>query len=336
MGALYGWRHIDRTMAAGGPLRAAACGVLHLARDTTQEDKMRAAVEHLAHPPELLRHADAGEAGALIGWRVARGGWYFPGCGWVQPHSLCAANLAAHPQRIRAHWARHVARIERRGEDWTALDERGDTIAAAPVMILAAGVGLRNFAQAAPLPVIAARGQVSELPATAASAPRIVVCCGGYVTPDVDGRRCAGASFDVNDADTALRLADQQANLAKLEALLPGYTADLDAARLDGRVGFRPVSPDRLPMAGAIPAVAAVTPPASLATLPHHAGLYAISGFGARGLAWATLIGETLAARIEGDPLPIERELVEAMAPGRFLLRRYKERITDDDEHTGL
>ncbi|MDR2092394.1 MAG: bifunctional tRNA (5-methylaminomethyl-2-thiouridine)(34)-methyltransferase MnmD/FAD-dependent 5-carboxymethylaminomethyl-2-thiouridine(34) oxidoreductase MnmC [Azoarcus sp.] len=334
-GALYGWRHIGKALAAGGPLRAAACGVLHLARDAAQAEKMASAVTRLALPGELLRYVDAAEAGEIACWPVSFGGWYFPGCGWVQPPSLCAANLAAHPQGIRAHWARRVSAIERRGECWHAMNANGITIAAAPVMILAAGTGLAGFAQAAPLPVLSARGQVSVLPASTGSAPRAVICCGGYVTPEVDGLRCAGASFDVDDADPRARLTDQQANLARLEAILPGYTAGLDAAALGARVGFRPVSPDRLPMVGAIPAVKAAAPPASLATLPRHDGLYAISGFGARGLAWAMLVGETLASRIAGDPLPLERELVEAMDPARFLLRhRWKQaaNITESDE----
>ncbi|MDR0633393.1 MAG: bifunctional tRNA (5-methylaminomethyl-2-thiouridine)(34)-methyltransferase MnmD/FAD-dependent 5-carboxymethylaminomethyl-2-thiouridine(34) oxidoreductase MnmC [Azoarcus sp.] len=322
IGALYGWLHIKKALAAGGPLRAAACGVLHLARDAAQEDKMRAATARLALPGELLTQVDAATASDIAGWPVARGGWFFPACGWVQPHSLCAANLAAWPRNIRAHWSRPVAAIARRGESWLALAADGGTIAAAPVAILAAGVGLKDFAQAAPLPVISARGQVSELPAAPASAPRAVVCGAGYVTPEVDGRRCAGASFDVGDPDPAPRLADQRANLARLDALLPGYAARLAPATLGGRVGFRPVSPDRLPLAGSIPAAAAATPSASLAALPRHPGLYAISGFGARGLTWAMLVGEMLAAQIEGDPSPLERELVEAMDPGRFLLRR--------------
>jgi tRNA 5-methylaminomethyl-2-thiouridine biosynthesis bifunctional protein len=331
-GALYGWRHIEKSLAAGGAIRAAACGVLHLARDAAQDGKMRAVVERLALPGELLRHVEADEASAIAGWPVLLGGWFFPGCGWVQPPSLCTANLAAHPHNVRARWSRPVAAIARRGERWHALAADGGTIAAAPVMILAAGVGLAAFAQAAPLPILSARGQVSVLPAAAASAPRAVVCGGGYVTPEVDGRRCAGASFDVGDPDPAPRARDQQANLAKLEELLPGYTAGLDSAALAARVGFRPVSLDRLPLAGAVPATVSAAPDASLATLPRHDGLYALSGFGARGLAWATLIGEMLAARIDGDPLPLERELAGAMDPGRFLLRHKRSCITDDEE----
>ncbi|MDR1854475.1 MAG: bifunctional tRNA (5-methylaminomethyl-2-thiouridine)(34)-methyltransferase MnmD/FAD-dependent 5-carboxymethylaminomethyl-2-thiouridine(34) oxidoreductase MnmC [Azoarcus sp.] len=332
VGAIYGWRHVARAQAAGLPLRAAATGVLHLARDAAQEAKMRATVERLALPAEALRYAEVDEASAIAGWPLARGGWHFSACGWVQPWSLCAANLAAHPENVRLRFSTHVAAIERRGERWHALAADGATIADAPVLILAAGVGTSAFAQAAPTPVWSARGQVSELPAADGSPPRAVVCCGGYVTPAVDGRRCAGASFEVGDHDAAVRLDEQRANLAKLETILPGYTAALDPAALGARVGFRPVSPDRLPLAGALPAVDHAAPPATLASFPRLEGLYVVSGFGARGLTWATLVAETLASRIAGEPSPIERELAEAMDPARFLLRRYREPVTDEDD----
>ena len=307
-GALYGWQRIGEALAAGAKLRAAACGVFHLARDAEQEMKMRAVVERLALPEELLRQADSTEASEIIGWPVPYGGWHFPGCGWVQPPSLCAANLAAFPERVRTHWSCPVAGIERRGEFWHALAADGQPIASAPVMILAAGTGIAGFSQAVDVPIFSARGQVSVLPAAAGSAPRVVVCQGGYVTPEVDGLRCAGASFDVGDLDPAPRPTDQQANLAKLESILPGYTKGMDTASLGVRVGFRPVSPDRLPLVGSVP----------IDAQSCHPGLYVLSGFGARGLAWATLTGELLASRIEGEPLPLERELVEAMNPRRF------------------
>ncbi|MVD21703.1 bifunctional tRNA (5-methylaminomethyl-2-thiouridine)(34)-methyltransferase MnmD/FAD-dependent 5-carboxymethylaminomethyl-2-thiouridine(34) oxidoreductase MnmC, partial [Vibrio cholerae] len=70
---------------------------------------------------------------------------------------------------------------------------------------------------------------------------------GGYVSPAVDGLRCAGATFAVDDPDPDLRPEDHAENLQRLAAMLPGFVAavgaDLDPARLGGRVGFRPASP---------------------------------------------------------------------------------------------
>ncbi|TAH45256.1 MAG: bifunctional tRNA (5-methylaminomethyl-2-thiouridine)(34)-methyltransferase MnmD/FAD-dependent 5-carboxymethylaminomethyl-2-thiouridine(34) oxidoreductase MnmC [Betaproteobacteria bacterium] len=320
-GTLYGWRHIARLARRGLPVRAEACGVLHLARDGIQLAKMLAVVERLGLPPSHLRFVDAAEASALAGWPLQTGGWWFGDSGWVQPPSLCAANIAAHPEHIRTHFGHHVARLDHSDDAWRAVGEDGRTIAAAAVAVLATGSTIRDFSQAAVLPVVAARGQVSLLPATGGSAPRVVVCRAGYVSPEVDGVRCAGASFDVDDDEPALREADHAANLARLEAMLPGYTATLATREMRGRVGFRPASPDRMPMVGGVPLPAGHARSTPLAAIARHPGLYAMSGYGARGLVWAALMAELLASRLEGDPPPLEQDLVDAVDPARYLQR---------------
>lgn len=332
-GSLYGWRHIEHLRqnlrAQGLDVRADACGVLHLGRDATQEARMRAVAEGLALPPEHLRFVTADEAAELAGCKVASGGWWFAGSGWVQPPSLCAASLAAAAHGLRTHFGCSVAKLERADGLWQARTADGALIAEAPVTILAAGTGVRDFGQAETLPVVSARGQVTHLPAACGSAPRVVVCRGGYVSPEIDGLRCAGATFDVDDADPALRAADHAENLAKLEAMLPGFTAGLAGSltaeisedHRGGRVGFRPASPDRLPMVGALPTTNTAEDARTLADIPRHPGLYVLSGYGARGLVWSALAAEHLASQLEGEPLPLTRDLCEAIDPARFVLR---------------
>lgn len=320
-GTLHGWGHIARLRARGLEVRAQACGVLHLARDAAQEAKMQAVAERLALPAAHLRYVSAGQAADLAGCAVAAGGWWFADSGWVQPPSLCAANLAAAGAQLRPHFGQAVSRLERHAGLWQAMDAKGRCIAAAPVAILAAGVGVRALIGAESLPVVSARGQVTLLPATSGSAPRVVVCRGGYVSPAVDGLRCAGATFDVDDDDPALHDADHAENLAKLEAMLPGFTRTLGAFPLQGRVGFRPASPDRLPMVGAVARGDGTGPKAGLAGLARAPGLHVLSGYGARGLVWSTLAAESLASALSDEPLPLERALWDALDPGRFLLR---------------
>jgi tRNA 5-methylaminomethyl-2-thiouridine biosynthesis bifunctional protein len=132
---------------------------------------------------------------------------------------------------------------------------------------------------------------------------------------------CAGATFTVDDGEPALRAADHRENLAKLDFILPGYGAQLDGSALSGRVGFRPASPDRLPMVGALPSVTCIARATPLADVPRQPGLYALSGFGARGLVWASLVAELLASQLSGEALPLERDLVDALDPARYLLR---------------
>lgn len=320
-GFLYGLRHLERLARAGHAPRWEACGVLHLGRDAKQEGKMRAVVDAHQPPADYLRFVSREEAGQLAGWPVEAGGWWFPGGGWIQPPTLCTANLAAGGEAIDRRFGLRLARLERSGGEWVALDPAGAEIARAPVAILANGVGIRALPEAASLPVRPARGQVSHLPAEPASAPRVVVCRLGYVSPEVDGLRCAGATFIADDEGSELREAEHRENMQKLDFILPGFAAPFDPGSLAGRVGFRPASPDRLPMVGAVPAVERAERDTPLGAIPRQPGLYAVSGFGARGLVWASLAGELLASQLNGEPLPLARDLVDAMDPARYLLK---------------
>jgi len=321
---LYARRHFVALADAGLPLRWGATGALHLARDDAQEAAQKCAVDRQQPPADYLRFVDREEASQLAGWPVATGGWWFAGGGWVQPPSACVSNLARHGALIHPHFGCQAERIERAGELWQAFDAADRVIAQAPVLILANAASTTRFAPTAHLPLRAARGQVSHLPAMPESAPKVVVCRLGYVTPEVDGRHCAGASFLLDDNDPALRREEHAENLEKLDFILPGFAAGLRVDVLDGRVGFRPVSPDRLPMVGAVGDAAAidpVTPSRPLKDMPRVPGLYVINGFGARGIVWSALAAELLACQIEGEPLPLEAELAAALDPARFLRR---------------
>ncbi|TVT69822.1 MAG: bifunctional tRNA (5-methylaminomethyl-2-thiouridine)(34)-methyltransferase MnmD/FAD-dependent 5-carboxymethylaminomethyl-2-thiouridine(34) oxidoreductase MnmC [Denitromonas halophila] len=330
-GTLAGIRHLNALAAAGHAVRWAPTGVLHLARDPAHETRQRDVVDTQQPPPDYLRYVDQTEASALADWPLAVGGWWFPGSGWVQPPSLCATNIAAAGPALSVRYGVSVARLTRVGEHWQLHDANDELIAETTCVILANGAGIRHLEVAQTLPVRAARGQVSHLPATAGSAPQVVVCRLGYVSPAIDGLRSAGATFLVDDDDPALRESEHADNLAKLDFILPGFSRTLDNATMAGRVGFRPASPDRLPMVGAIAAPGRYPADASLDQVVREPGLYAISGFGARGLVWSAIVAETLASQLDGDPLPLERDLVDAIDPGRFVLRRARrDRFAND------
>ena len=134
----------------------------------------------------------------------------------------------------------------------------------------------------------------------------------------------AGASYDEDD-DPALRASSQQQNLDKLRSMLgasmPSEAAVGVDAPLRGRVGFRSVAPDRLPLVGALPDPAFAVGAERLRELPRQNGLYALLGYASRGLTWAPLAAELLAASLEGEPSPLETSLAAALDPGRFQLR---------------
>ena len=326
---LHALRHLYRLTDAGLPLRWNNCGVLYLARDPMHEQNQRQIADRLASTPDYLRFVERDQAATLARWPVKVGGWWFPSGGWVQPASLCRANLQSQTGRILPRFGRTVARIERHGDAWHALDAEGSVIATAPHLILANatdGRRLAGGATVAQLPLRNARGQVSLLPQSETAPIDIVVCQDGYLTPALDGIRCAGASFSVDDEVAETRLADHRDNLARLAAMLPGYAANIDPAMLAGRVGFRSMTLDRMPIIGAIAAtdrtLAAAPAITRMSGMPRQPGLYGLLGLGSRGLVWATLAAELLASQIAGEPLPLEGDLVDAVDPARFLLRR--------------
>ncbi len=322
---LHGRRHLQALSAAGLPVSWQACGVLHLARDPENEENQRLLVERQMPSADYLSFVDQEEAMTLAGHPVTSGGWWFPGGGWVDPGSLCRANLQRHPGRIRQLFGRTVDRMERTEDGWCVMDARGSLIASAPVLILANAADARRLLPRLDLTLRVARGQVNYLAQERAAPPNIVVCRLGYVTPAINGMRSFGASFVKDNEEEGINVAESRGNLARLEFMLPGFAKDIAAESLAGRSGLRAMTLDRLPLIGALPEVnadlAAAAGATQLGEFPRQSGLFGVLGLGARGLIWATLAAELLAAGLEGEPLPLERELVGAVDPARFLLR---------------
>ncbi|HXU43217.1 MAG TPA: bifunctional tRNA (5-methylaminomethyl-2-thiouridine)(34)-methyltransferase MnmD/FAD-dependent 5-carboxymethylaminomethyl-2-thiouridine(34) oxidoreductase MnmC, partial [Burkholderiales bacterium] len=73
---------------------------------------------------------------------------------------------------------------------------------------------------------------------------------------------------------------------------------------IGGRVAFRSVTRDRLPVVGAI-----------------GENVHGAFAYGSRGLVWAALAAELIASQLEGEPLPLEGKLVDALSPLRFKMR---------------
>ncbi|HNI08156.1 MAG TPA: bifunctional tRNA (5-methylaminomethyl-2-thiouridine)(34)-methyltransferase MnmD/FAD-dependent 5-carboxymethylaminomethyl-2-thiouridine(34) oxidoreductase MnmC [Thiobacillaceae bacterium] len=305
---------------AGHPPRRCFNGLLQMARDPDHEALQRALAARF--PSEFVLFLDQAQAGLRLGHATSLGGWWFPDAGWAHPPGVCRSMLAASGGGSRFQGRVSVAGTEHRDGQWHLLDAAGLPLARAPVLILANGTGARRLAPHLPLTPV--RGQVSHVAAGRLPALEHALCREGYLTPAVDGIHCLGASY-AWDEGTELRTEEHAGNLVRLAHMLPGAEADLDPASLDGRVGFRAATPDRLPLVGALPDPASVLArDCRLADLPRLPGLYGLLGLGSRGLVWASLAAETLASRLDGDPPPLEGDLIDALDPGRFRLRAHR------------
>lgn len=320
---LYALRYWDSIGGIGRAIEGAACGVMQLARDAGHANASRAIAAAGLTPPDFAEWLESPEAEALLGLPAPDGAWLFRQGGWARPGSVCAAMMAACGERLTARFGVGSVTLEHvdDGVDnaWLVRAADGTVIAQAPTVVLAGGAASGAFPQASRLPLSALRGQVTHLDASTLPSLPYVLCREAYLTPAANGLACAGATYDL-DTDAALRAASQQENIERLQALVSNPEAGRDAP-LQGRVGFRCVAPDRLPLVGALPDFEAAGTTERLRDVPRHSGLHGLLGYASRGLIWAPLCAELLAARLENEPLPLEASLVDALDPARFVLR---------------
>ncbi|MGH8673016.1 MAG: bifunctional tRNA (5-methylaminomethyl-2-thiouridine)(34)-methyltransferase MnmD/FAD-dependent 5-carboxymethylaminomethyl-2-thiouridine(34) oxidoreductase MnmC, partial [Burkholderiales bacterium] len=270
--ALLRWRALE---AAGRDPVWDECGVLQLARDANEGRAQRDALAALAPPPEYAQYVTREEASAHAGVPVAADGLWFPTSGWMKPASLVAAQLAAAGGRLEAKFGCEIARIAFEHGTWRAFDEANTLVAQAPVAVLAnAGEAVR-LAPSRAMRVRRVRGQLTFLSEEQIVAPHVVVLRGGFVLPAIRGTSIAGATYDFDDEDPAPRRSSHEGNLERLNRILPGAAAGIDAAALEGVVGFRAVSADRLPLIGAFADENAPAPKnPQLGTVARQVGLY--------------------------------------------------------------
>ena len=276
-GFLYALRYWQRLSG----MQHDRCGVLQLARNEKEIGSQRQAVAGL--PVDYAQLVTREEASAHAGMPVAAPGVWFPQGGWIKPRSLVRAQLEACGARLTRRFGTEVATLPR-----------------APVVVLANSAEATRLYPVPDLRLRRVRGQLTYVPQDALEPPHAVVLRGGMVLPAIDGLCVVGATYDLEDPESALREEDHAGNLERLRAILG---VDVRAA-VDGRVAFRAVTPDRLPVAGKI-----------------ADGVYGAFAYGSRGLIWAALAAELIAAELEGEPLPIERSLAAAIDPLRFRRR---------------
>ena len=255
-----------------------ACGALQLSRDAKEESSQRKAA--LDQPADYLQYVDREEASRHAGVELTTGGLWFPQGGWIQPRSLVKAQL----KNVNVKYGSEVKAID--DDSVVILANSSEAVKLHPVPHLR----LRRV-----------RGQLTYVPEDRIEPPHVVVLRGGMVLPPVDGLCVVGASFDIDDEDPLPREESHAGNLERLQRIIP---VEMNPSSLQGRVAFRSVAPDRLPLVGKL-----------------GENTYGAFAYGSRGLVWAALAAEILASELEGEPLPVEGKLADAIAPGRFARR---------------
>lgn len=287
------------------------------------------------------QNINAQQATELAGVKLVTSGIYYPDSGWLEPAAICQT-LCAH-QNIQFHGGISIDQLDKKPDGWHICSQQGQTFDA-DIIIIACGQLSNRFAQSQWLPLKSLRGQTTDLAASNTSITlKRALCEQGYITPAKNDVHAIGATYSSTNTNGEILTKDHQENINNAINLLAANETDnlwqgeLQALekntpqRLNGRVGFRCVSPDYMPIVGPLVdehrfraqyaslSKNAKQAPNSMAAL--HNGLFVSTAFGSHGFTTAPLATEILLAQIEGKPMPIGDKLRQSISPTRFLIR---------------
>ena len=203
-----------------------------------------------------------------------------------------------------------VDRLAREGELWRVLGEDGVEIARAALVVVAAAHSSARISGYG-LKLQPVRGQIAWAPHDSElRVPPFPVNGNGHLIPSVphDGGFAwfCGATYGRAQTDTDLRDADHAANLQRVQSLLPQSASQFAQAfahpATQQWAQVRCASADRRPLAGEL-----------------EPGLWVSTAMGSRGLTFAALCAELLAAQLHDEPLPLSMRLAQALHPRRQL-----------------
>lgn len=338
-GFRFSHRMIKR-LSDAGLVEADFCGVLDMVTTAREQERQDGLLERLPDKPDLVKALNRDEASAAFGLPLPAGGLFYPNAGWVNPPSF----VKALTREVHIHLSTEIMAISDHASGKILTSRDGLEHGPFDAVIIAGATESYQLAQTAWLrdclqPV---RGQISTFPESVVTHGngtdkiRCVLSHKGYITPARNGEHVLGATFSRDDTQTDLREDDHAFNIAQLAKVLPDLARKLSPGDLDGRAAIRPITTDHLPMIGPAPdfdAFLATYPDldkgknyARYLNAPYHKDVYICTGFGARGLIAAPLAAEILASEICAMPLPLEKPLMHAIHPARFIIRGLKRR----------
>jgi tRNA 5-methylaminomethyl-2-thiouridine biosynthesis bifunctional protein len=234
---------------------------------------------------------DAAECAGILGEPVACGGLWMRDAMAIRPRAVLDAWLDD-THRVTAR----VARIEPAGTGRRLLDEADGLIVEADIVVFAAGWGTAGLVP--DLALAPVRGQANWVEGVQTGP----VAWGGYAVPTGSGL-LFGATHDRGETVGGPSEQAGVRNLATVEARLPRLAARIAAAGpAQARTAVRATTPDRLPLAGAV---------------PGREGLFVLGGLGSRGFCVAPLLAEHVAALALGAPSPLPADLAGRVDPLR-------------------
>ena len=256
---------------------------------------------------KACRHCASAAQKRTAGLAEGSTAWWHEQAAWIEPAALVRSWLRE--PGVRFEGGRVAARVVRVEGGWAVHDDLGNTLGQAAIVVVAAALGSAALADGA-LQLHPVRGQVTWGPRNedAVNLPAFPVNGHGHFLPSVPlvdrGAWMTGSTYGRGETDTTPRAQDDAANLQRVAEVMPAAAQVMAAAAARGEVrnwsGVRCASGDRRPLVG-----------------EWSPGLWVSTAMGSRGLTFAALCAELIAARLHGEPLPVEAKLAQALDVSR-------------------
>lgn len=331
-----------RPRLAAGSLPGAIDGMLRL-EQRLAPSAVQAQLAAEGWPSAVVDFLEGPDAAQWSASQSSAAGWRFAAGGWMSPPALCLAMLDEIPDgRLQRRWQTEVDALSPRDDGqtgWQALlrTATGEERLTVDAVVMAQGRP-DTLSQAMHWPLSRERGQVSWTAHSPGHPPlRHPVSGAGYALPPVHlpGRKGPLHIFGSSGTHTegpACTMADHALNWQK--SLRLHGAPDLPMPEVEGRVGWRCVADDKLPLVGALPDEDLLIRSLQgegrkvrmdqVRMLPRRPGLMVLTGLGGRGLTWSLLAGELLASWLTGSPCPVPQSLRDALDPARFWSRAWR------------
>ena len=155
-----------------------------------------------------------------------------------------------------------------------------------------------------------------------------------YITPEINGKHFLGGTYTRSNQSVQVDENDNRELIESLNRIYPDAFNEDDYS--DAWVGFRVMSKDRVPIAGAVPDIdffeeqyidmshgnTAKAYPAA----QYLDGLYVFAAPGSRAFTHCFLCAEVIASQIAGEPLPVSKRVMDYLSPSRFVVNDLKRR----------
>lgn len=266
---------------AGKDIECDPCGTLHLMDIERKQKRYPKTVQSWQWPKDDMYIVNAQEASDIAGVELIHDCLYIEKSGKVSPRKLCAY----YARGVEVHLNASIDNL---------------TLLQGEVNILACGMGVLKFEVAAGLPLMAVRGQVSYIQASAySSLLKVALCYGGYIAPADNGVHCIGATFQRWLEHCNCLEEDDLANIEKMIEAIPSLETPYDVMK--SRASVRTSSKDYFPVVG-----------------QFLDGIYISTAHGSHGILSSLLSAVILSDMVTGVDNTMPSSVLNALSPLRF------------------